>query len=245
MIIKMAFKNLLRHKKRTALTLITTIVGILLAVIGEGLNSGLEKQVSDLSIKSEISYGRIFGKNFYEDKDNNDILEYPINMKSVKGLENVPISKRISFTGSITDSKEELATYFMGVNKIDENKVFSRDKYIISGNFLNNDTDVVIGEELANLLNLKVGDDVTLMARTVIKSQNAYDLKVTGIIKTGNPIFDSKAVFLNETFAREFSGADFYNEIIVGKILDTPLENILKSSDIDYVTYKEKLKEEK
>ena len=142
MIIKMAFKNLLRHKKRTALTLITTIVGILLAVIGEGLNSGLEKQVSDLSIKSEISYGRIFGKNFYEDKDNNDILEYPINMESVKGLENVPISKRISFTGSITDSKEELATYFMGVNKIDENKVFSRDKYIISGNFLNNDTDV-------------------------------------------------------------------------------------------------------
>lgn len=243
MIIKMAFKNLLRHKKRTALTLITTIVGILLAVIGEGLNSGLEKQVSDLSIKSEISYGRIFGKNFYEDKDNNDILEYPINMESVKGLENVPISKRISFTGSITDSKEELATYFMGVNKIDENKVFSRDKYIISGNFLNNDTDVVIGEELANLLNLKVGDDITLMARTVIKSQNAYDLKVTGIIKTGNPIFDSKAVFLNETFAREFSGADFYNEIIVGKILDRSLENTLKSSNIDYVTYKEELKD--
>ena len=65
MIGKMAFKNLFRHKKRTILTLITTIVGVLLAIVGEGLNSGLERQVTDISIKSEISYGRIFGKNFY------------------------------------------------------------------------------------------------------------------------------------------------------------------------------------
>ena len=244
MIIKMAFKNLLRHKKRTLLTLITTIIGILLAVVGEGLNGGLEKQVSDISIKSEISYGRIFGKGFYEDKENNDILEYPIDMNSLKGLENIPLSKRISFTGSITDSKEELATYFMGVNKTDENKIFDRDKYIVSGNFLQNNNDVVIGEELAKLLKLKVGDDITLMARTISKSQNAYDLKITGIIKTGNPIFDGKAVFLNESFAKEFSGADFYNEIIVGQILDPSLENSLKSSStIDYVTYKEELKD--
>jgi putative ABC transport system permease protein len=242
MIGKMAFKNLFRHKKRTILTLITTIVGVLLAIVGEGLNSGLERQVTDISIKSEISYGRIFGKNFYEDKENDDILEYPIENNVLNKLKGIPISKRISFTGSITDSKEELMTYFMGVNKDEENKIFQRSNYIIYGNFLNNKNDIVVGEELAKLLNLKLGDEITIMARTTMKSQNAYDLKITGIIKTGNPIFDGKAVFLNQDFAKEFIGADFYNEIIVGEMLDNSVRDKLKSM-CDYVSYKEELKD--
>lgn len=243
MILKMAFKNLTRHKKRTILTLITTIIGIFLAVLGEGLNKGLEVQATNISIKSEIGYGRIFGKDFYEDKDNNDILEFPINKEVFNYLKETPYSKRISFSGTITDSLEELNVNYMGVDKDQENLVFNRNKYIISGTFLGEEKGVVIGYELAKLLNLKVGDQITLMARTVSKSQNAYDVNITGIIKTGNPLFDNKAVFINETFAKEFSGADYYNEIILGKELNAEKISLIKNQGADYVNYKEELKD--
>ena len=243
MIYIMAFKNLLRHKKRTILTLITTIVGIMLAVVGEGLNGGLEKQVSDISIKSETGYGRIFGKNYYIEKEDNNILEFPIDNKELSNLNGVLHTKRISFTGTITDSNLEFGAYYMGVNPKNENQVFHRDKYIISGNFIKNRNDVVIGSELAKLLNVKVGDQLTLMARTINKNQNAYDMAITGIIKTGNVIFDGKAIFLSEEFAKEFTEANFYNEIVIGEILNLNIVELLKSKDLDYVDYKEELKD--
>ncbi len=243
MIYKMAFKNLLRHKRRTLLTLVTTIVGIMLAVVGEGLNGGLEKQVSDLSIKSETAYGRIFGKGYYEEKEDNDILEFPIDEDEMFVLEGISITKRISFTGTITDSDLEFAAYYMGVDEQEENQVFQREKYIIAGNFIKNRNDVVIGSELAKLLNVKVGDQLTLMARNINKNQNAYDILITGIIKTGNVIFDGKAVFLSQDFAREFTGADFYNEIAIANILEPNLISQLKTKNFDFVDYKEELKD--
>ncbi len=243
MVYKMAFKNLLRHKRRTVLTLVTTIVGIMLAVVGEGLNGGLEKQVSDLSIKSETAYGRVFGKGYYEEKEDNDILEFPIDKTEISALDGLSLTKRLSFTGTITDSDLEFSAYYMGIDEKEENQVFQREKYIISGNFIKSRNDVVIGSELAKLLNAKVGDQFTLMARNVDKNQNAYDMVITGIIKTGNVIFDGKAVFLSQDFAREFTGADFYNEIAIAQILEPSLISELKTKNFDFIDYKEELKD--
>lgn len=243
MVFKMAFRNLRRHKKRTLLTLITTVIGILLAVIGEGMNSGMEVQISDLSIKSEIGYARAFGKNYYAEKDDNDILEFPIAKEDLKLFNGLPVTKHLSFNGSITNSIEELQVKFQGINPEDENIVFHRDKYMISGDFFTKKDGVVIGSELAKLLNIKTGDIVTILARTLEKNQNAYDVEVIGIIKTGNPVFDGTVVFMKENFAKEFVSADFYNEIIIGKTPQKEKILELKNSHIDFVTYDEELKD--
>ncbi len=76
MIYKMAYRNIFRHKKRTFFTLFIMIVGILLAVAGEGLNIGLEYQIIDTLIKSEIGQNKIYKRDFYENKDEEDQLEY-------------------------------------------------------------------------------------------------------------------------------------------------------------------------
>ena len=117
MILKMIFRNIFRYKKRTVLTLITMIVGIYLAILGEGLNSGLENQITDIYIKTDTSHYKIYGKDFYLEKDDNDQLEYPIeNLEKVeKILKNKDYSKRLLFKGSITDGKEELIAQFIGV----------------------------------------------------------------------------------------------------------------------------------
>ena len=243
MVLKMAFRNLLRHKKRTILTLTTTIIGILLAVIGEGMNSGMEVQITDLSVKSEIGFARAFGKGYYAEKTDNNILEFPIGQEEIGLFNTLPVTKHISFEGTMTNSQEELRVKIQGVNPVDENKVFNRDKYIISGEWIKNREGLVIGSELASLLGVKVGDSVTVLARTIDKNQNAYDLTISGIIKTGNPIFDGTIVFLEESFAKEFVGADFYNEVIFGEKLDSKKVENLKNSNIDLVTYEEELED--
>jgi len=73
----------------------------------------------------------------------------------------------------------------------------------------------VTGSGLAELFGLKVGDEVTITARTVNKSINAYDVTVSGIIETGNPLMDRNIVFLDLGFAKEFTLAGSVNDIVV------------------------------
>ncbi len=245
MIFKMIFRNIFRHKKRTLLTLITMIVGIYLAILGEGLNSGLEKQITDIYIKTDTSHYKIYGKNFYIEKDDNDQLEYPIEvMKEVEEiLKNKNYSKRLIFKGSITDRKEELTAQFIGVNPQEENKVFERDKYMVEGSFVTGEDSLVLGIEMARLLDLGIGDEVTIMARTASQSINAYDLSITGIIKTGNTLMDSSSIFMDLGFSKKFVATPDINDIAVKSILSEEEADALKELKLDFIPWEEEIKD--
>ena len=245
MILKMIFRNIFRYKKRTVLTLITMIVGIYLAILGEGLNSGLENQITDIYIKTDTSHYKIYGNDFYLEKDDNDQLDYPIdNLEKVEEiLKNKDYSKRLLFEGSITDGEEELRARFIGVEPHKENLVFERNRYMVDGSFLDNEDSLVLGLEMARLLNLGIGDEVTLIARTASQSINAYNLTITGIIKTGNTIMDSSCVFIDLNFAKKFADTQFINDIAVKTLLTDKEVNNLKDLKIDFIPWQEEIKD--
>ncbi|ADO83023.1 ABC transporter permease [Ilyobacter polytropus] len=245
MILKMIFRNIFRYKKRTVLTLITMIVGIYLAILGEGLNSGLENQITDIYIKTDTSYYKIYGKDFYLEKEDNDQLDYPIdNLDKVeKILKNKDYSKRLLFEGSITDGEEELRAQFIGVEPHKENLVFKRNRYMVDGSFVDNENSLVLGLEMARLLKLGIGDEVTLIARTASQSINAYSLVITGIIKTGNTIMDSSCVFIDLNFAQKFADTPFVNDIAVKTLLTDEEVESLKKLQIDFIPWQEEIKD--
>jgi putative ABC transport system permease protein len=245
MILKMIFRNIFRYKKRTVLTLITMIVGIYLAILGEGLNSGLENQITDIYIKTDTSHYKIYGKDFYLEKDDNDQLEYPIeNLEKIeKILKNKDYSKRLLFKGSITDGKEELIAQFIGVESPKENLVFERDKYMVEGSFVDDENSLVVGFEMARLLDLGIGNEVTIIARTASQSINAYSLVITGIIKTGNTLMDSSSIFIDLDFAHRFADTPFINDIAVKTLLTDEEVESLEKLQIDFIPWQEEIKD--
>ena len=244
MILKMAFRNIFRHRIRTVLTMVTMIVGIFLALLGEGINSGLEVQVKDIYINTETADYKLYANGFYEDKEDNDQLEFPIGKSdSIAGLlKGNNFSPRISFKGSITNGLEELSVDILGIDKDLENSVFNRKGYMDSGTFLNEPEGVVIGSDLFQLLNLKLGDGVTLIARTSKNSINAYDLSVEGVIKTGNPLLDSRIVFINMDLAKKFADTKSINDIAIKGEL-SPVQIIeLKKLGVDVLSWHDEVK---
>lgn len=245
MILKMAYRNLFRHKKRTLLTIITMIVGIMLSVVADGTYSGLENQVRKTYIETDIGLYKIYAQNFYEEKYDNERLEYFIEEEGEidKILKGKKYSKRLIFEGNITSLEKQLNTTFIGVEKEDEEKVFNRSLYMTKGEFSFDNNKVVLGYALSNLLELEVGDTITIMARTARKSIDAYDVEIGGIIKTGNPILDEVAVFLPLDFAKIFADTDKINDIVIGE--DLLVEEVEKLSmlNIDFIPYEEELRE--
>lgn len=222
MIISMAFRNVFRHKKRTILTMLTVIFGIFAGIMGDGLNSGMKWQVADIYTKTMTSSYNIYGSGFFNEEEKNDPIEYLFDEKSgeellkkQKGV--IAHSDRLLIDGSVTNGIEEMKTRFIGVNPDDENRVFDRRNSITSGVFTNKNSSekIVMGSELAKILNLKKGDTVTIMARTANKAVNAYDVEIEGLIRTGNPIVDNSYVFMNIEFAKSFADTDKINDIAV------------------------------
>ncbi|MDD2716693.1 MAG: FtsX-like permease family protein [Candidatus Wallbacteria bacterium] len=212
MILKLSCRNIFRQKKRTALTLITVIVAICFAVIGDGLNSGLKWQLKNVYIHTETSSLKIYRKDFKPKDEDINPLEHPfLNFDEIDKLVSSTAwikasSARISFTGSAVSSGLELPCRFLGIDGERENAVFNRKNDLVSGQFLDpaDSTSVVIGMELAALLSVKTGDFVTIIARTSLKAINAYDCRICGIIRTGNPMIDSSQIFLSRGFASDF-----------------------------------------
>ncbi len=247
MIIKMAFRNLFRHRNRTILTLVTMIVGILLSIVGEGTYAGMEEQMKETYIKTDVGYHKIYGKDFYEDKNENEQLEFLIDKESEKKIDEIlngqTMSKRLVFSGSITDSINELNTIFIGADKEAEEKIFRRSEYIVQGEFAYDENSIVIGVELAKLLDLSIGDEVTLIARTARKSIDAYDKKIVGIIKTGNPLLDGQIVFMPLEFAKIFADTELINDIVLGQIPMLDEIRKLEGVEVDSISLDEVLKE--
>lgn len=245
MLLKMAYRNIFRHKRRTILTLIVIIYGIFFAVFGEGLNVGMEQQLIDIYRKTDISTYKIYDKGYFEDKMYNNSLNYIVKNsdKLISILGNKKYSARIHFQGSITNGIDELRTDFLGVNIGQENEVFQRDKYITDGEFNFKSKGIVIGKELAEMLELSVGDYTTIIGKTMDKSINAYDLQINGIIETGNPLMDKKIVFMDIKFAKQFVNTENINDIAV---LDSFTENEIKQIEqlsVEVIYYKEEVKD--
>lgn len=209
MLFQMALKNVFRNKKRTLITLAAVFFGVFLSVLANGLNKGLEWQISDLYIKTETGALKIVNENYQIDDLTNPI-EYPITkyepiIQVLTENEDVKaFSPRITFHGSLSNGVNEIRAVGLGVDPVREDLVFHRSEGIVSGCFLQTgDQGVVIGADLAGLLELKVGDTVTVIAEATQMGMNAYDLEIKGLARTGNPIMDRGAFWVPIDFTRD------------------------------------------
>lgn len=210
MLLKMAFQNILRNRKRTIITLTAVFFGVFLTIVANGFNKGLEWQIKNLYTKTDTSDFKIVAHNYVIDELKNPI-QYPI--KDDVALTRIlmgdrivkSFSPRISFYGSLSNGIDEIRSLGIGVDPVLEDAVFHRSRSIVSGRFLKRyEEGIVIGEQLAKLLNLGVGDTITLIAQATEMGTNAYDIVIKGLIRTGNPLIDGGAFFIPDGLARNF-----------------------------------------
>jgi putative ABC transport system permease protein len=210
LLIQMAVKNVFRNRKRTMITVLAVFWGVILSIVANGLNKGLEWQIGNLFIKTQTSTVEIVNRNYKLD-DLENPLDYPIreyeSVSKVLGKRNdvKAYSPRITFHGSLSNGSDEIRVIGLGVDPIKEDKVFHRTEGIIQGHYLTpGEEGIVIGFDLAKLLGLKVGDTVTVISQATQMGMNAYDMEIKGLIQTGNPVLDNGAFWVPLGFAQDF-----------------------------------------
>lgn len=230
-LLKLAFRNVFRFKRRTVITFSAVSLGLAILIISLSLMNGIDKQSINNIVNSEVSHLKLFSKGYYEKKDDlpMDItIQKPADIQKL--LTQSPLVKesesRIQFAAGLIKGMDELPCIGIAIQPNRNPRLFNIKQSMVEGEWLEpQDQKVLLGKNLAEDIGIKVGDVLTI--RLIVSSAeenfswNAIDVEVKGIFDTGNPNVDSSYLLIPLHVAQEgLSMGDSVTEIAVRLTLE-------------------------
>lgn len=208
-ILKMAFKNIGRNKRRTCLSAIAISIAVMIVLVMRGYIGGILDSLFDSLVKIETGHIKIQHPE-YQAKEDMMPLEYKVDgfdgsgyKQVIQRIESIPsirtIAPRIKFGVLLSYNGKTQSAMGMGISPKIEKTIIPFDKIMVKGEYLIDDENaksIIIGEDLANKLGIKLDDKITIVARTANDSLKGITFKVTGIFKYGISSIDSKLFYI-------------------------------------------------
>jgi putative ABC transport system permease protein len=236
--LRMAWRNLWRHKRRTWLTIGAMIFSNLLLVFLISLQFGSYRMMIDNTLKSYTGHMQVQYKTYNDDPKIRNSFDavIPLASKIRKQLGSANITARVAARGvafAMTSSKQRsYGLQITGVEPKFEAKVSTLPGLIIKGHYLTdiNAEEIIIGSVLARNLRVDIGDELTLLGSGRDGSFAAGVVIVTGIFESGVADIDrSMAQVPLGYFQSLFSMGDKGHNIVINAT-DLPLVSALQQS---------------
>ena len=195
-IFKIAMRNLYRYKRRTLMTSLLIIIGVVLVIVFSGVSISFKDMMIGSITDSMLGHLQIHKKGYVSSIDNLP-LHLNINEKGIEQLDTIfeknkdvieAYSYRIKFGAMLSNFQETTNIRLTAVEPQMENAACPRLIERILGDVNNQDNfieqgSIIIPENLAKGLKLKAGDEVVLVANNKDGSVNGLSLKVSNIIE--------------------------------------------------------------
>ncbi|HEX3047683.1 MAG TPA: FtsX-like permease family protein [Bacillota bacterium] len=230
-LVKIAFRNLFRNLKRSLLTIFISMLAVACLVFGNSFLGGMFDNILSESIKFS-GHIRLASLD-YDIKERlmsltGNVPEYEALKASLLNHPQIrqkveTITGRLKF-GAVIFKGEDISKEGLGygieapdVTVLDFKNITYQGRII---DFKAKD-EIMIGRQLADSLSLNLGDEVTILARTVYNSPYALNFRVVGF-------FDMQNSQLNKTFYISLSKAQYLLDmegrvsevLIFGKTID-------------------------
>lgn len=206
---KLAFKNLVRHRNRTIFTSIIIAMAIVIYIFFDSLIGGMTELSYETIIDYESGHLQVMAEGYWEEED-----ELPLDnlitvdeglLAEVKNLSGYKASlAELSFSALLSNGIDDLPVIGKGIIPEDFLAVFNLDKQFVEGDiFRQGEYKAVLGKRLAELMDLGIGDYITLLVKDRNNSFNTIDLEIAGLLHTGNPNVNQNIVYLPLELARQ------------------------------------------
>jgi putative ABC transport system permease protein len=199
MIIKLALRNILRNRRRSAITLTVIVFGAVGLILFGGYKARTFYGLRESTINGRIGHMQIF-KEGYSKSQSQKPLDRALDDAAAirKEIERDPRVKmtaaQITLMGLISNG-DKSETFIATAVEPPKERAMNSQRLTAGKELADNEADaVLIGKGLAESMHVKPGDYLTLMTTTTAGSLNAMDVRVAGIFMTGVKEFDERAV---------------------------------------------------
>jgi ABC-type lipoprotein release transport system permease subunit len=215
-LLKLAWRNIWRNRRRTVLTSIAIVFGLVLIIIQRGLAVGTYVQMIETGVRRSEGHIQVHKKDYWEKKT----LKYAFNVTpdDTARISAIPGVERISLKLTVdalvgANSENTTGAKVVGVIPSLEKAmtIFSNPKKgMKDGHFLR-DTDTtgaLIGYTMAKNIRASVGDTLVVLTQARDGSMGAGRLIVRGIFRAGEPEMDGYMVLAHIEFMRRILVAE-------------------------------------
>jgi ABC-type lipoprotein release transport system permease subunit len=209
--IKLAWRNIFRNKRRTIIASIAIGIGLASLIFTGALMKGMESNMMRSATASFLGEAQIHGGDF---RDTQAVEQTVRNLKQVvTNLEKEPLidkfTSRTLSMGMVTSPANVNAVLVAGVEPATEKFLSKIDDTLKEGEYFSgdNDMDIIIGNKLAEILEVGLGDRVVLTAAQANTGDLSQEMfRISGIFHLDLKEMDSGMVFIRLAKAQKMLG---------------------------------------
>lgn len=199
---KLAYRNIWRNKTRSLLSSLAVGIGMALLLLMVSVLEGEMQGALQNTIRLQSGHLQIRPASYEENKISlkwEDLIAEPEQVAAkVKSLPQVTVATpRLSASAILTLSDESKGVQILGIDPESAANQPFRDG-MLSGEFITADDreGILVGNILAEKLNLKVNDKVNLLVTTSNGDVNEQPFTIRGIFTTRTPGYDESTIFM-------------------------------------------------
>lgn len=242
-ILTLAWRNLWRNKRRSLITISSVLFAVLLAIVFYSMEQGSYGRMIDSMVKYSTGYIQIQDV-FYEDEPSidNSLLYDDELARLLDGFGNkiayqVP---RLQNFALVATEGQTRGSMVVGIDPEKEQKLNDLSDNLTEGELIKNeDSDILVAEGLAGILNVHTGDTLVLIGQGFQGATAAGKYRIKGIIDLKLPELNNNMIYMSLQAAQWFYMAeDRLTALIVmpenPKETDLLIEELNASIDQDW-----------
>jgi len=203
---EIAWRNIWRNKRRTLITVTAVFIAVFLSTLISSMQEGTYSKMIDNIVKFYSGYLQIQHPEFKTTKSINEVIELDsLNIEELKKTENVlAVAPRIEYYTLFSTGNNTKGGLIIGIDPEMENNFSNFSRWLKEGEYLSKgDSGILIAENLAKLLSVKIGDTIILLSQGYHGATAAGLFVLKGILKFPSPQLNNFA-YIDLSRAQDF-----------------------------------------
>jgi ABC-type lipoprotein release transport system permease subunit len=251
---QMAWRNIWRNKRRTLITVSSIAFAVLFASVMQSLEEGSWENIIDNVIGSYTGNIQVHKKGYWDSPSINDLILLDSSLLNLPGSNPgiTDVVPRLESGALVSTGQKTRGAFIMAISPEAENKMSQMSARVVQGQYLQNDDDgVLIGDDMARILNTAIGDTIILISQGYHGANAAGKYPLRGLVHFPSPQLNRSVIIMDIHNAQAFYGApDRVSAMIVrldklGKeqVHANSIRRQMDTAAFEIMTYKELLPE--
>jgi ABC-type lipoprotein release transport system permease subunit len=202
-LLRMAWRNVWRNRRRTMIAVIAMSLGLALMLFFDGLMGGSKQAIYGNTVKLQGGNVQVHAPGYRERAKRLPLLPLADPGAVVQAASAQPsivaAAQRIETSGMLSSREGTMPTVITGIQPEREAPVSLIAEKIAQGRYLAADDEdvLLIGQAMAETLEVTVGDRVTLVGRATHEQMRRRTMTVAGIYDTGIAEVEKRMVYVS------------------------------------------------